>query len=362
MKHYIIFSLIFLLFQGCAQLGSSRLEADRLETLNNYVNKQEFGQALRLLSETPVDHPQAVELEKKRKQVLNAQRAYEIESISLARKQERAGEWSAARLSYKRALEKSGPSQKLELAEQALLEWFQVKKNGLELEELIVTGELLHKKLPLLQQLHDLDPDDPAIQQRYSRARNETKEVAQHLLEYGKSMLEEKKFTMAGRILPLVVKLAPDLEAKTALKHLNTRLKAGTQKKQKNKKEISRKKDKKRIEAYNKAMTQGDFSGARRQLSLLTPTMRESMAAKLMQERLDRDISTYVQKELAVGDSFYRSGQYEQAIKVWQAIQELEQGNEAVKSKIERAQVIVEKVNSLRRRQGGEAAIRSTEE
>ena len=362
MKYYTFCFLVFLFLQGCAQLTSIEPEADPLAMLDQYMIDKDFGQALHLIAETSAEHPRAVELEGRREMIVDSLRSYEKETISLALKQERAGEWSAARLRYKEALKKSGYSQKLEEAERVMLLRFQERKETLELEELIATGVCLQKKLPLLQKLHDTDPGDPAIQQRYSLAQNDTKEVAQRLLRHGETMLEEKNLAMARRIIPLVVKLVPGPESEAALARLQTQLKAKTYKKRKDKKNTARKKDRKDTEDFNKAMDHGNLSEARHILSRLTPDMRKGLAAELMQERLDRDIEVYVQEELAAGDSFYRAGRYEQAIKVWQAIQELEPDNETVKSKIERAKVIVEKVNSLRKRQAGGATIPRTRE
>jgi tetratricopeptide (TPR) repeat protein len=98
-------------------------------------------------------------------------------------------------------------------------------------------------------------------------------------------------------------------------------------------------------------MTDEKLAEARRYLSQLTPAMRKTMAVKLMQERLQREINEYVQEELSAGNSFYRAGNYEQAIKAWENIVELEPDNEAVKSKIERAHVIIENLTTLRERQ-----------
>jgi tetratricopeptide (TPR) repeat protein len=363
MKHRtLLLLLLFLLFflQSCAQPGSFDSERDRLEMLDQYLADQDFGKALTLIVDTPEEHPEAMVLEKKREMVMDALRSYEKQAVSRALKLERNNEWPAARLSYEEALEKSGHSKNLEDAEGAMLQRFRGRMDALELEELIVTAEWLQKKLPLLQDLHESDPADKAIHQRYSRAQNDAKEVARQLLQRGEQMLTEKNLVMAGRIIPLVVKLAPSPAADSEMNRLNRQLKEKTLKKQKDRKKHARKKDRKSMESFNKAMGTGDLSEAQRNLSRLTPDTKKSVAAELMQERLDKEISEYVQEELSVGDSFYRAGKYEQAIKIWQAIIELEPENKTVKSKIERAKVIVEKVQSLRERQAGESEAQIT--
>ena len=71
---------------------------------------------------------------------------------------------------------------------------FQGRMDALELEELIVTGEWLQKRLLLLQGLHESDQGDQTIQERYFGAQNDVKEVARQLLQRGKQMLIKKRF------------------------------------------------------------------------------------------------------------------------------------------------------------------------
>jgi len=353
MKYFTLALLLFFL-QSCAHLNSLNSGTDRLALLDQYQADQAFGKALQLIAETPKEYPQALEIEKRRKDILDEFLSYERKTISKALTQERSNEWIAAKQTYSDALKKSGPSIILEDAQQAMLRRFQRKMDALAHEELIVTGEWLQKKLPLLQALHKSDPGDLSIQWRYFRAQNNAKEVALQLLQLGDQMLAEKNFAMARRIIPLAAQLNPGAEVDVEMKRLQRQLQARTLKKQKDKKKISWKKDKKHIESFNNAMANGKFIEARRYLSLITPDMQKSMAVELMHERLEKEIDAYVQEELSVGDSFYRAGDYEEALGAWGNIIDLEPENGAVKTKMDRGTVIVEKLNTLRERQTGE--------
>jgi tetratricopeptide (TPR) repeat protein len=348
---YIFFFFPLLFFSGCAHFNGLYSQTDRLLLLDEYVEEQLYGKALELIADTPEDYPEILEIEKRRKGVLEALRSYEKLVISTALKQERANNWPATKQTYDQALGKSGNSKVLKEAQQAMLLRFQRKMDALEHEELIVTGEWLQKKLPLLEELHASDPGDLLIQWRYSRIQNEVQEVAMQLLQLGEQMLTENNLIMAGRTLSLAAKLAPSAEVNASNLRLKKQLEARTLKKEKDRKNITRRKDKKNIESFNKAMAYGELAEARRYLSRLTSDIRETMAVKLMQERLDKKIQDYIQEELSIGNSFYRSGKYEHAIRAWRNIMELEPENEAVKGKLERAEVIVEKVKSLRERQ-----------
>lgn len=358
MKYFLLF--LFLFLQSCAQLSSLDSKTDRLTLLDQYVADQAFGKALNLITDTSKEDPQALAIEKRRKKIIEKFRSYEKQTILHALKQERENEWPAAKLSYKEALKKCGRSKVLENAQQAMLLRFEERMDALEHEELIVTGEWLQKKLPLLQDLHTSDPGDITINWRYSRARNDAEEIAVQLSQLGEQMLAEKNLAMAERIIPLLVKLSPGPDSEAAMERLKNQRKERMLKKQKDRRKIARKKDKTSFESFNKAMAYGKLSEARRYLSQLTPDMKKTMAVELMQERLDREINEYVQEELSVGNSFYRAGEYEQAITAWQNIIDLEPENDAVKSKIERAQVIVEKLKTLRERQTEKFGLQKT--
>lgn len=348
---YLFLVLLLLFLQSCAHLSGFDSGADRLERLNQYRADQDYGRALKLIADTPKEDPQAVEIEKLRKRVVTELRSYEKKTITSTLKQERKNEWPAAKQTYEEALQKSGSSKVLEEAQQAMLLRFQKKMDALAHEELIVTGEWLQKKLSLLQSLNSNDPENFGIRWRYSRTQNDAQETGNQLLHLGKKMLAEDYLAMARRIIPLAVKLSPGPAADAEMASLEKKLQERILKKKKDRKEIFGKKDKEIIESYNKAMAYGELAEARRHLSKLTPDMRKSVAVELMQERLQKAINDYAQEELSVGNSFYRAGEYEQAIAAWQNIFELEPDNETMKRKLDRAFLIVEKLKSLRERQ-----------
>jgi len=162
---------------------------------------------------------------------------------------------------------------------------------------------------------------------------------------------------MARRVVPLVVQLSPDPEAKSQMNRLDGFIQARILKKNKDRKKIAKKKNRASIESFNKAMAYGELAEARHHLLQLTPEVQKTMAVELLQERLDREIKEYVQEELSIGNTFYRAGEYEQAVRAWQNIIELEPENEVVKGKLKRAAIVVEKLKSLRERQTDKAGV-----
>ena len=351
MKYALLF-FFFLFLQSCANISHLDSEPERMELLDQCLAEQEFSKALALIADTPKEHLQAQELEEKRKLILDQLQSFEKQTISTALTQEKNNDWPGARLTYKEALKKNSTSIPLKEAQQAMIERFHGKMATLDHELLIINGEFLLKELPLLQERHESDPEDMIVKWRYSRTQNDIREIGIELLRVGEQKFADNDLAMARRTLPLAAKLAPkDPEAQAALRLLNSRLKASKIKKQKTRKKVAKKNDKIEIEAFDKAMANGDLSGARHHLGRLTPVMQRSVVAELMHERLDSAIEQYVQEEQSRGDFFYRVGDYQQAIKAWENVIELDPDNEAVKTKLERAATIVEKLESLRERQ-----------
>lgn len=347
MKYFIVVFLLCSL-PSCIYLST---DTDRLALLEQYQAEQNYGKALTLIAETPEEYPQALKIEKKRKLLLDELRSYEKQVISKGLEQEQKNDWPAAQKTYVEALEKSGVSKAIQLVQQEMLHRFQRKMDALEYEELIVTAEWLEKKLFLLRDIYKNNPDDLTNRWRYSRTKNDAQEISMQLVPLAEQMLEEKNISMASRVIPLIVKLAPGPEASGLMNRLNSQLQEMTLKEQNDRKKVVQKKDRKRIDSFNKAMAYGDLVAARHHLSKISSNMRKSVEVERMRKHLQNEITVYVQEELSIGDSFYRAGSYEQSITFWENIIELEPGNELVKSKIKRSKMIVEKLRVLRERQ-----------
>lgn len=354
MKAFLLLLTLFFL-HGCASLTHFDSEADPIQLVDQYLAEQEYSKALAFIANISKEAPQALELEKKRKIILSQLQTFEQQTIAHALKQERNNDWPGAKSTYETALKKLNTSKTLDEAEEAMLKRFQSRMNALTYEELIVTGEWLQKKLPLLRSLHASDPGDLIIKWRYSRTEDEARETARELLRIGEKMLAEDNLAMAQRILPLAATLDPELDTEAAVSRLNHKLHSRKEKKLKDRLRIAQKNDELAIEAFNRAMAHSNLSEARLQLTRLTPMMKESVAAELMQERLERAMTEYIQKELSIGNTFYRAGEYQQAIRAWRNILKLQPDNEPVQSKVKRAEKVVEKLNALQERQKKQA-------
>ncbi len=347
---YICYLSLLLFFCGCAlQTGLST--SDRLRLLDQYLSKHEFDNAFALIADSSSDKSNEAELEKERKIIADQLQLFEKKTIAAALKLEQKEDWTGARQKYSTALVTASTSTDLQKAEQKMILRFKGKMKALRDEELIVTGECLQKRLPLLRTQHISDPEDIGVKWSFLRLEENAKEIGRELLQLGGQMLAENNLDMARRTIPLGYELAPGVESEELNVRLSNILKGRKKRTQKKQKKVTQDKDSKNITEFNNAMAHGNLLRARRSLLSLSTGTRKSMKVELMEERLDQAISGYVREEMVIGAAFYRVGEYESAIKVWKNIVVLDPENETVKNKLERARSIVENLEVLRERQ-----------
>ena len=343
--------LLILLLNGCATFPSLYTGEEPLQQVDRYLNEQEYGKALSIIAATPETSPQTAELAKKRKKIVKEIKKFEHQTVSTALKLERKNDWPGAKNTYKEAIRKLNHSPILEKEQEAMLLRFQSRMRALEHETLIVTGEWLKKILPLQRSLHKYDPRDISNEWSYSSIKSEAEETALELLEAGKEELAANNLAMAQRLLPLAVALYPTPDTRDAAKQLKKQLGERNKKRKLNRKKAQQKKNKQISDAFNKAMAHGNLIEAREQLARLHSSVRKQDSFELMQERLDKAITTRVEEELAMGESFYRAGEYKQALTIWQNILNLVPEHTTVQLKIERAERVITKLNVLQEQQ-----------
>ncbi|MCK5070770.1 MAG: hypothetical protein KAR01_09510, partial [Desulfocapsa sp.] len=102
MKYSIVAFLLFLL-SGCLSLTTA---PDRLALLDQYRVDQEYRKAMDLIAEIPEEDPQALELEERRKLLLDELRLDEKQTIAKGLKQEQGNDWLGAKSTFTEALKK----------------------------------------------------------------------------------------------------------------------------------------------------------------------------------------------------------------------------------------------------------------
>ncbi len=346
-----IFPFIFLFLHGCATFSPLFPTSDPVTQVDAYIEKQEFSQALSLIAATADNDPLATELNKRHKEILIQIEEFEHQTVSAALNQERNSDWLGAKNTYKDALKKLHHSKILEKEQEAMLERFHFTMKTLESEKLILTGQWLKEILPIQQSLHENDPGDIGQEWSYSNIKSKAEETAQELLELGKEEFAINNLAMAQRLLPLSVALHPSPEGKAIVEELEKIVHQRNEQKQESSKKIQKKKNKQIIDAFNKAMALGKLKEARKQLARLPASVRNRPSIDLMQERLNKTITAKVAEELAMGESFYRAGRYDQALKVWQHVLELVPEHSAVQAKIDRTQKVISKLKALKQKQ-----------
>lgn len=105
--------------------------------------------------------------------------------------------------------------------------------------------------------------------------------------------------------------------------------------------------------AAEKQIEQGHYLEANTLLKQILESSPQNKRAKKLIRELDSTLQQQAKILFSVGDQLYRDGQLKQAVVVWQSLLELTPDDAAVKSKIERAEHVLHKLESLREEQSG---------
>ena len=367
-----LFGIIFLnQIVGCASMMQPTGNIN--EQIDYWLDQQEYGKALELvadLKEHPV--PDIANLQEIQNKIRSQAERYEQQAMTDAEKSAANSDWHTALALYQEALSRLPESTTLQQGQQQLLQRQVQSLARLELDQLIAQGEWAYKDLLLSKKTASVASDDWFTQYKLGRKEADAQDLAIELAEHGRHALGDRDLALAKRILPLSMNLyaAPDIEA--ANRRLQEMLKddemeqkriAGEQKKlieeQRKKKQRLlnirvQKKSKQLMVNFKKAYEESEFIKAQQLMRQLEGLSANNKELEELCKQFDSDVAEHVQGLIEIGVTHYSQQKYEQAIDVWKEAQSLDPKNERLAADIERAERVLEKLQSLREKQGAE--------
>ncbi len=343
--------LCSLYLSACSSLPFEIDGESRQQQLEHYLAKQAYGDALNLIKTTPDSHPEYHTL-KAREKALHAKiGAFEQRTITAALKQERRNNWGAALDTYHEGLKKLPNSRALKKGLQETDERRNKRVASLELEQLVTRAEWLQKELPLRQALARTSPGSLMAKWNLNSIESEAGTIASELRTAGLTALEQGKLATAQRTISLATQLDASPENIQAQQQLNKQLKSRKRRIQQRQQQQVKQKQKSQVDAFNSAMAQGELLKARHIYDLLSKAKTQPQGLELMGEQLHQAIDVHVAEELRIGDTFYRSGEFEQALETWRGVIALIPDHEEALNKIERANRVMKNLEQIQQRQ-----------
>ncbi|MEI6127005.1 MAG: hypothetical protein WCQ99_10695, partial [Pseudomonadota bacterium] len=223
--------------------------------------------------------------------------------------------------------------------------------------------EWAYKDLLISKKTFATAPGGWFVQFRLNRKLARAKAIAAEIAEHGQQALERKDLELAAKTLPLAMNLyaAPDIEAANRrLQELVDEKAAGQQHiadEQQNKKNQLfkfrvEKKNKKLMADFKIAYEENNLVKAQHLIRQLEKHSSNTREIKELSKQFDADVVEHVQYLIEKGVAYYRRQQYEQAIGIWKEAQILDPINKQLHTHIDRAARVVEKLQSLRGKNG----------
>lgn len=353
MSRHLLLLLLLLSLNGCAYLAS--VSGDLDAQLDRWTAQQEYGKALAALDHVKPTRADYVVLMKKRDTILVKAEQYERETVNQATDLARRGQWQQALERYDQALSRLPDGKILQTGHAQLLRQQAARLDELELDLLIARGEGLLHLLPVYTDRANVDPRSWRAQRELRSAQESAERIAIELTQRGRTALEQRDLNLARRSLPLALRLHPNSETKQANQDLLRRLGPPATQTTKPAAKPSREDETRELlQRYRQAYGSKDWGEAQRLLALLElqPTPPDEITQ--LRSELNAEVAEAVNRHIEHGITLYSDGKYERALAVWQQALQLEPDNGRIRTHIERAERVLEKLRTLQEKRSGE--------
>lgn len=357
MTRWLCILILPLLLWSCSNYYATRAEV--YEKIDLWLEQDEYGKIFSTIDKVKKNHPQYQQLQKRLPAIKASARVYEghisTEALKLAQKHQ----WQQALDLYDRGLKKYPQSTLLDNERQRFLNDRAEYLKYLDRKYLFDQAEWLLKALPRQEEIARTNPED----RDQLRLLKELQELSIHteiqLGKYGLDAMASQRYLLADRYLSLAHTLYPRPEYQDALDVIKLQ---GTRQVILGKKEtpptkatskprIKQQSSKQRLSKYFKyfeeAYERQDWSEARDyldQIRAIAPKHTKTLEAE---ERLREKVDAYILQQIKIGEHQYSQGEFELALKTWEAALPMQPDNEDLNKHIARAKKVLKNLEEL---------------
>ncbi len=321
--------------------------------IDQWIQEKQYGNALKSLGSVEPTDPDYSTAAKKRKQVEALAASYEHEIRQKNERLLKQGKWADALDSYDDALDRLPESAVLKDGLAQLHQEQMRELERLELKRLFSYGSWLKEVLPVFDDLVRVNPRSSEAKSRRQKIQREAELLAEELTQYGNRALANNELRTAGRLLNLAAELSNTPAVQESLKNLKQQ-KISTQQQQRVL-ELKRKRvTESLLGQFEKSYEKKDFPRARDQLAALNEAGLEREQYNTLQRKLQLAIDREANRLMREGVNAYSRGQFEQAVKSWKQVLQLQPDNKQANESLQRAEKVLERLDELRTKQASE--------
>lgn len=337
------------LLSGCAYFYQPGPGLDR--QLNEWNRQQEYGQALDVLTRLSAEHPGDKRLKTQLVSLQRQANIYETTTLNAARKLEHEGNWRAAALAYRDALDKLPRSQRLLTAQAAFMQRRKAYIDTLETEIALKRARYLVSVLPLRERRNQVGSNDSDATQNLDETRHEAVALSHKLTSIGNTALAEKDYSRAGEAFSLAEQLYPSPAARAGRAKVTAHEKAVAEQRARRRAAEARAKraalERRYTEKFERCYKAHDWLCAREALAAMGRDTPDAAGLPGLRHKLTTQIRTTVKQEMEKGRRLYSQGRIREALDTWLAAQKLAPDNPDLKAHITRARKVLAKLQEL---------------
>jgi tetratricopeptide (TPR) repeat protein len=332
------------------------------EQVDHWVAEHKYADALNLLGDISIINKEYANLIKKKQVVLEKAEVYSKEILQIGKELEKQGRIGEAENQYVQGLTNYPQSNALTSALNNLQAKQSEKLKILSRETLITDAIWLERTLTLYSEIFRLKTPTRLTERQYNEQQHKAKMIAQELAGIGSVALDQGNLKLAGRTIPLALKLLPSPENKQLNKKLNDVInrqknkikqadKRASEKSKKDQQNALKEQQNTLLNELGRAINDHNLIEAQQLLSRLEKDEGNTESLSELQIKLKQLVDKKVELHLAQGIELYSEGEYQQAINIWRQVLVLDPENEQLKTHIERAERVISKLQELREKQ-----------
>ncbi len=350
---------LILMLGACAQL--QRLSVPDEAWISDLIEQQQYSKVEQLLEQGAGPHVDEQWRRDRLALVKELIWTQEREYIRSAVQAENQRDWRTAQRTFLNGLRHLPNSQIMRAAYQQYKQRRQVHEEVLQAELLITEGERLMKDARTYEKLIDIKSSSIIQRWRAMNVNLTRKRVAKKLSRHSQLAVQRTDYTLARRCLSLANRLHSTPATVLALNDLNQYIKPLTPKARK----LSPRKAvvakaaapsntfDSQLLALKSRLAAGELLQVQQQLTRLQRAYPSNIELDVLSAELKTAIDAKVINDTERGKVLYSQGRVELALTVWRDVLPLAPNNTELKSKIARAERLLQNIKHLNQKQSG---------
>ena len=346
----LIFLFLIAFLSGCNTFVASKQD-DLLTQINTWAAENEYGKALDALDYVKESHPQKKQLMARKVLLQKEARKYEFIIHRQIKNFINKKQWAEALDLIDQARSKYSQSNSIRKTEQFLLNAQEEKLADIEQLITIERARWMIKIRPIYKTKLNTDPRNKELQAYLNELDNDSELLAQQLTILSRQAITRKHLKTARIRINDAITLAPSTERKKILSSLKHNAKKVVTKKKQEIKRTHKEKQNTLLADIEKSFKDGNLIKTKQLITRLDEEERQTPELIQLEKDLNSSIDYNIQHLFSDADKLYIDGQFSHAITLWEEILRYEPNNSRAENNIERAEKIIKKLTTLRKKQ-----------